>query len=157
MKQINILKKWSYLFMLGVILSFQACSEKEPDLGILPPNLETTSVLDITRTSVKVNGKISGELGLISECGVMYSTSREFPTDRTVKVKLDEIPSSSALVLDITGLNPNEQYYYCWYATTSATEVRSNTGEFTTSSTSKPLFTDLVVDSIAENYAKFSC
>ena len=157
MKQKNILQKWTCLYVLGVLFSFQACSEKEPDLGILPPNLETYSVLDVTRTSVKVNGKISGELSLISECGVMYSTSREFPADKTTKVKLEEVPSHSSLELDITGLSPNEQYYYCWYATTNATEVRSNTGEFTTASTSKPLFTNLVVDSIAENFAKFSC
>ena len=157
MKQFDILKKWSYLYILGMLLSLQACSEAEPDLGILPPNLETSSVLDVTRTSVKVNGKISGELSLISECGVMYSTSKEFPADKTSKVKLEDIPSSSNLELDITGLSPNEQYYYCWYATTSVTEVRSSTGEFTTASTSKPLFTELVVDTIAENYARFSC
>ena len=157
MKKINILQKWTCLYFLGVLFSFQACSEKEPDLGILPPNLEASSVLDVTRTSVRVNGQISGELGLISECGVMYSTSREFPADKTTKVKLDEISSYSILELNITGLSPNEQYYYCWYATTGATEVCSETGEFTTASTSKPTFSGFACDSIGENFAIFSC
>lgn len=157
-KQINIYEKLSFLMlMLGMIFSFQACSEEEPGEGILPPTLATQSALDIARTSVRVKGEIEGNTNMIKECGVKYSTSKEFPADRTGKVVLPEVPTSRNVELVLTGLTPNEQYYYCWYATTGATEVCSNTGEFTTAATQKPTFSEFVCDSIGENFARFTC
>lgn len=158
MKQMNIWKKWPVLACLvGMCCLYPACSDVEPDAGILPPELSASGALDITRTSVKLEGKITGNMNSVKECGVKYSTSREFPADKTVERLFEELPSVGMLEMEVDGLTPNEQYYYCWFARTGVTEVRSSTGEFTTSATSKPLFGELVVDSIGENYARFSC
>ena len=158
MKQTEILKKLSFLLLLmGVVFSFQACTEEEPGEGLIPPTLQTESALNIQRTSVTVKGKVSGSSSSIKEYGVKYSTSKEFPADKTTKVVFDGVPSSSYTEMNLTGLTPNEQYYYCWYATTGVTEVNSNIGEFTTASTSKPLFSEFTCDSIGESYAIFSC
>lgn len=158
MKQKNILLILSYLLLLtGGMFSFQACSDVEPGEDLMPPTLQTVSALNIARTSVTLKGSVSGGLNTIQECGVKYSTSKEFPADKTGKVVLEALPSSTYLELSITGLTPNEQYYYCWYATTGATEVCSATGEFTTASTSKPTFSMLECDSVAENFARFRC
>lgn len=143
--------------MSGGMFSFQACSDVEPGEDLMPPTLQTVSALNIARTSVTVKGSVSGGLNAVQECGVKYSTSKEFPADKTGKVIFEGVPSSSYMELDITGLTPNEQYYYCWYATTGATEVCSETGEFTTASTSKPTFSGFACDSIGENFAIFSC
>lgn len=157
-KLINIYEKLTFLLlMLGMVFSFQACSEEEPGEGILPPTLSTLSALDIARTSVRVKGEIEGNTNMIKECGVKYSTSKEFPADRTGKVVLQDVPTSKNVELVLTGLTPNEQYYYCWYATTGATEVCSNTGEFTTAATQKPTFSKFECDSIGENFARFTC
>ena len=145
------------LLLSGGMFSFQACTDVEPGEDLMPPTLQTVSALNIARTSVTVKGSVSGGLNAVQECGVKYSTSKEFPADKTGKVIFEGVPSSSYMELDITGLTPNEQYYYCWYATTGATEVCSETGEFTTASTSKPTFSGFACDSIGENFAIFSC
>jgi hypothetical protein len=54
-------------------------------------------------------------------------------------------------------LSPNTQYYYCWYASTGESVVTSAYGEFTTTSTSKPQFTEITIDSIGENYMLLRC
>jgi hypothetical protein len=87
MKQKNILLIMLNLLLLsGVMFSFQACSDVEPGEDLMPPTLQTVSALNIARTSVTVKGSVSGGLNAVQECGVKYSTSKEFPADKTGKV-----------------------------------------------------------------------
>ena len=102
MKQMNIWKKWPVLACLvGMCCLYPACSDVEPDAGILPPELSASGALDITRTSVKLEGKITGNMNSVKECGVKYSTSREFPADKTVERLFEELPSAGMLEMEV--------------------------------------------------------
>jgi hypothetical protein len=111
---------------------------------------------NVARTTCTVAGKFSGNLSKISEYGVKYSTSYNFPTDATTTVTFSGQPSASVSA-ELESLSPNTHYYYCWYATTGRTLVTSEYGEFTTTSTSKPSFSEITVDSISENFMRLRC
>jgi hypothetical protein len=58
---------------------------------------------------------------------------------------------------ELENLSPNTHYYYCWYASTGQSVVTSTYGEFTTTSTAKPEFSEITVDSIGESYMLLRC
>jgi hypothetical protein len=58
---------------------------------------------------------------------------------------------------ELENLSPNTHYYYCWYASTGQSVVTSTYGEFTTTSTAKPEFSEITVDSVGESYMLLRC
>jgi hypothetical protein len=103
-----------------------------------------------------VGGTFSGNLSKVKEYGVKFSTSNNFPSDATTTLTFEGTPSNS-VTASLSGLSPSTHYYYCWYATTGNIVVRSEYGEFTTTATAKPQFSELEVDSIGENYVRLRC
>jgi hypothetical protein len=92
----------------------------------------------------------------VKEYGVKFSTSNNFPSDATTTLTFEGTPGNS-VTASLSGLSPSTHYYYCWYATTGNIVVRSEYGEFTTTATAKPQFSELEVDSIGENYVRLRC
>lgn len=133
-----------------------SCSEDKIGQDFMAPSISTEGATDVSRTSVTVTGRYSGNLQSIKEYGVKYSDSREFPKDKTIEAPQNGTVSATTTAT-LTNLSPNTHYYYCWYAKTGASEVRSRAGEFTTSATSKPEFSELTVDTIGEDYARLRC
>lgn len=133
-----------------------SCSEDKPGDEFMSPVLKADGATNVARTSVTVSGSFTGNLKGIKEHGVKYSTSRDFPQDATTRVTSTKEPSATTTMV-LTGLAPNTHYYYAWYANSGASEVRSRAGEFTTSATSKPEFSTLMVDSVGEDYARLIC
>jgi hypothetical protein len=148
-------KLLSLAFALSA-LTLAACSDDEPGDALAAPQMTADGANNVARTTCTVAGKFSGNLNKISEYGVKYSTSNNFPTDATTTVTFSGQPAGS-VTAELEGLSPNTHYYYCWYATTGRSEVRSSYGEFTTTSTSKPSFSEITVDSVAENYMRLRC
>jgi metal-dependent HD superfamily phosphatase/phosphodiesterase len=151
-------RSYHFLYLLLALLlpSLPACTDDEPGDDLAAPEMTADGAKDIARTTCTVAGKFNGNLNKISEYGVKYSTSNNFPTDATTTLTFEGHPSSS-VTAELEGLSPNTHYYYCWYATTGRTEVRSSYGEFTTTSTAKPEFSEVTVDSIGENYMRLRC
>lgn len=152
-----ILRKAFHITIATVMLAITGCSEEEPGSDLRAPNVETYTVIDITRTTANVSGTISGHLDKITSYGVKYSTSKDFPTDGTTVVTLKEKVTEGECYTLLKDLKPNTHYYFCWFASTGTSEVQSYPSEFTTTATSKPLFGELITDSIGEDYAKIRC
>jgi hypothetical protein len=146
-----------YLALALALPYLTACSDDEPGDALSAPQMMTDGANSIGRTTCKVAGTFSGNLNKISEYGVKYSTSNNFPTDATTTVTFSGQPAGTSVSAELEGLSPNTHYYYCWYATTGRTLVTSSYGEFTTTSTSKPGFSEITLDSISENYARLRC
>ena len=152
----NIYKKISLTGALGILLGFVfACTEEEP-LN-MAPSFKMNEPANIMRTSVKFSGSITGDIANISEYGFDYSLSEDFTSSLTTRKKVGESLSSNSYELEVTGLEANERYYYRMYASTGASTVYSASEYFQTLASSIPTFSDIVVDSIGENFASFRC
>ena len=156
MKNICKFKQW----MLGVSVASMlglgwACTDDDaPDN--LAPGFSSYSVNEIFRSSAVVSASLTGPLDLVKQYGFQYSTSSEFPTDKTKTVKVGDGTPVGRFQADLTGLERNELYYYRVYASTGATTVYSEYDVFTTLSFSQPKMEDTRVLEIGENYAKIS-
>jgi hypothetical protein len=142
---------------LSAVTVYTACSDDAPGDDLTAPQMSTDGANSVARTTCTVAGIYNGNLNKISEYGVKYSTSNNFPTDATTIVSFSGKPSSTTVNAELEGLSPNTHYYYCWYASTGRTVVTSAYGEFTTTSTSRPAFSEISVDSISENYMRLRC
>jgi hypothetical protein len=151
-------KKSTFIYLLLALLltGIPACTDDAPGDDLAAPEMIADGANNVARTTCTVAGKFSGNLSKISEYGVKYSTSYNFPTDATTTVTFSGQPSASVSA-ELESLSPNTHYYYCWYATTGRTLVTSEYGEFTTTSTSKPSFSEITVDSISENFMRLRC
>ncbi len=146
----------SFALAFAAALTYTACTDDAPGEDLAAPEMTTDGANNVARTSCTVAGRYSGNLSKISEYGVKYSTSNNFPTDATTYVTFDGQPGTSVKA-ELENLSPNTHYYYCWYASTGKTVVTSTYGEFTTTSTAKPEFSEITVDSLSENYARLRC
>lgn len=133
-----------------------ACSEEEP--VNMAPTFALENVSDIMRTGVTLSGVISGDKSSIKDYGFEYSVSDEFTTSLTERVQVGtDVPENGNVSATVTGLEPNERYYYRLYAGTGATTVYSYSEYFQTVASSSPKISALSVDSIGENMARFRC
>jgi hypothetical protein len=142
--------------LLALPAGFTACSDDTPGDELTAPEPSTSGTRDATRTSIVVAGRYGGKLEKITEYGVKYSTSSNFPSDATTTVSFEGSPSS-VVSTTLSDLSPNTHYYYCWYASTGASTVQSAAGEFTTNATSKPMFSELQCDSLSETVLVLRC
>ena len=142
----------AFALLLGMAV---ACSEEEPIN--MPPSFSLNEVGSILRTSAVFSGSISGDLNHISEYGFQYSLSEEFSASMTTEVQVGEKPSSSLVQQTISGLDGGKLYYYRMYASTGASKVFSPSKFFQTERSSAPKMSALTVDSIGENFIRFTC
>lgn len=147
----------------AVALLAVGCSEEEPGSELMAPYCQVNAnEVTVTRTTATLTGLIeAANPASIKEYGFRYSTSSTLNKDdkTTVTVKLGEsLEASGSVQTLIKDLSPNTTYYYCLYTSTGVSESVS-TGEnyFRTAETSSPIFTELVKDSIGENYARIRC
>lgn len=152
-------KSYRKIYSIGVFAlllgAAVACSEEEPIN--MPPSFSMNEVSSILRTSAVFSGSISGDLNHISEYGFQYSLSQEFSASMTTDVKVGEKPSSSLVQQTISGLDGGKVYYYRMYASTGASKVFSSSKFFQTERSSAPKMSALAVDSIGENFIRFTC
>jgi hypothetical protein len=152
----SLYKSLFFALTVSAALTYTACTDEAPGEELTPPEMTNNGAINIARTTCTVSGKYSGNLTKISEYGVKYSTSNNFPTDATTILSFSGQPTATVSA-ELEDLSPNTQYYYCWYASTGESVVTSAYGEFTTTSTSKPQFTEITIDSIGENYMLLRC
>lgn len=148
----NIFCIGAFALLLGTAV---ACSEEEPIN--MPPSFSMNEVSNILRTSAVFSGSISGDLNLVSSYGFQYSKSEEFSASLTEEVQVGEKPTSGSISQTITGLEGGELYYYRMYASTGASKVFSASKFFQTERSSAPAMSALTVDSIGENFVRFTC
>lgn len=147
------IRSWGMsLLLLGTAI---ACSEEEPIY--MAPTFNLNEVSDIMRTSATFSGTISGDMTNITSYGFQYSLSEDFTANLTQQVEVGEKPESGLCQVTVKGLEANERYYYRLYATTGASTVYSRSEYFQTTASSAPMISELVVDSIGENIARFRC
>lgn len=150
---------WGVSVCLLTSLGHTACTEVLPGDDLLEVPLmgvEQESV--ITRTSATLVGNFTGNLSHVKKAGVKYSTSNAFPADKTITIELPaEQITEGSFSVELTGLSPNTQYYYCWYVSTGVMEVDSYVGDFVTSATEMATFGELIADTVGENMARISC
>lgn len=144
------------LFAAGMFIAplLSSCEEDDAPTNTAP-TLTVQEVANALRTSATLTGTISGETSLLKEYGFDYSTSQDFPSDRTTRVPMTDSGNPSSLSVQVKDLTPNERYYYRLYASTGASTVYSDTQDFRTANMSAPQISDLTVDSIGEQYARF--
>ncbi len=139
------------LFSASVL---SACTDEDVPNNTAPV-LNVQEVSNPLRTSAILSGTMSGETSRLKDFGFAYSTSQDFPSDKTTQVSMLESGVAPTLTTQVKNLTPNERYYYRMYATTGASTVYSNVQDFRTANMSAPQISDLVADSIGERYARF--
>ncbi|MDD4308968.1 MAG: hypothetical protein PHO32_01175 [Candidatus Cloacimonetes bacterium] len=98
--------------------------------GVLPPEVETATIVNITSVSASVNARVlSDGFAPLSACGVCYGTSAE-PT--IAELHTDEGNQSGWFTSELTGLIPNTMYYIRSYALNVAGLVYGNELSFST-------------------------
>lgn len=124
------------LFLMACCL--WGCSDEEAPVSESPTVL--TGSANVTgRTTATVNGSISFSAGTeIAECGFIYSTLSSFPDDGSTVAPLPAPTSSTFYEIELTGLEPSTQYYYCIYAGNGYNNVRSEPATFTTDADGTP-------------------
>ena len=142
----------AFVLAVGAVV---ACSEEEPIN--MAPTFSLNEVSNIMRTSATFSGSIDGNMSQIKEYGFQYSLTEDFSANLTWEEKVGDTPSSGLCQATVKGLEANERYYYRLYATTGASKVYSYTEYFQTTASSAPLLSEVVVDSIGENMARFVC
>lgn len=142
----------AFALLLGAGIS---CSEEEPIY--MPPTFKLNEVSDVMRTTARFSGSISGDVSKVKEYGFEYSTVEEFTSSTTQQVIVGDSTVSSSYDAVIRNLEANERYYYRMFASTGASKVYSEAEYFQTAASSAPLLSEIVVDSIGENLARFRC
>lgn len=148
----NIYSVGAFVLAVGAVI---ACSEEEPIN--MAPTFSLNEVSNIMRTSATFSGSIGGNMSQIREYGFQYSLTEDFSANLTWEEKVGDTPSSGTCEAVVKGLEANERYYYRMYASTGASKVYSYTEYFQTTASSAPMLSNVVVDSIGENMARFLC
>lgn len=150
---------WGVSVCLLTSLGHTACTEVLPGDDLLEvPLMGVEQESEITRTSATLVGNFTGNLSLVKKAGVKYSTSNEFPDDKTFEKEIPiEQLTEGSFSIELTGLSPNTKYYYCWFVSTGGMTVDSYVSEFTTPATEMTTFGELVADTIGEDMARISC
>ena len=154
----KLYNRFFYSICSAIIIAVFAlsCSEEKPTEELFAPMLSNNGATNIARTSATLKGNISGNTNAIKEYGFKCSTSEAFPSDQTIITTI-EGTSFTNITAQVEGLEPNTHYYYCVFASTGASDLQANAGEFTTLATVSPTFGEMRIDSIGENVIKVSC
>lgn len=137
--------------LIGLLASFlclQSCDDQEAPHNQAP--VLTTGTANVTgRTTATLRGTLSIPSGTeVTECGFIYSTVSTLPEAESSIYPLDPAQSNGECTANLTGLQPNTHYYYCLYASSGYTILRSDIGEFTTNADGVPAFAEVVCTNV---------
>ena len=139
----NNLFKISGLLVLVVSVTIYLTScEKDPT----PPSVTTTSVSAITQTTATSGGNVTDDGGAkVTARGVCWSTS---PNPTIGSNKTTDGQGTGSFTSNITGLDPDTQYYVRAYATNEQGTSYGDEVSFTTGEILVPTLTTTAVSSI---------
>lgn len=138
----------SFLGIVASLFSLQACSDQEAPHNPAP-TLQIGTATVSGRTTATISGTIACPEGTkIAECGFIYSTVSTLPEAESTVVPLDPSTSNGICSVRLEGLQPATHYYYCLYAGSGYTTLRSDIGEFTTNADGVPTFAEVTYSDI---------
>lgn len=148
MKHIHFFKPFAVL--LAALLSLCGCSDQEAPVSAAP--IVVIGNATVTgRSSATVNGTVSMQEGtMVTECGFIYSTVSVFPEESSTVIPLNPPSDTQMFEVQLNGLEPNTQYFYCLYASNGFNTVRSMTGTFTTYTDNVPHFATLTSTNVTQ-------
>jgi len=142
------------LFIVIVFLSFifETRCKKDEEKQIQIPELKTSTVIEITRTTATCGGRIISDGGSkVTSCGICWSTITS-PTIADNKINNGNGVNSFRNYL--TSLTPNTTYYVRAYATNSIGTAYGNEVSFTTNPLTLPVIYTSSISSVTSCSAK---
>lgn len=139
--------------LLLLLCGTQACNDQDAPRNQAPVLATGTATVG-GRTTATLTGTItfSGETE-ITECGFLYSTVSTLPEAESSTFPVDPASLPGTCTAALTGLSPNTHYYYCLYASSGYTEVRSGIREFDTAADGVPAFDEVACSGITASTA----
>lgn len=148
MRHIHFFKP--FVILLAALFSLCGCSDQDAP-GSAAPIVVIGNATVTGRSSATVNGTVSMQEGtMVTECGFIYSTVSVFPEESSTVIPLNPPSGTQMFEAQLTGLEPNTQYFYCLYASNGFNTVRSMTGTFTTYTDDVPQFATLTSTNVTQ-------
>ncbi len=142
------------LLLMGLLF---ACDDQEAPHNTAPV-LTTGSVEVGGRTTATLSGTIAfPDETEVTECGFIYSTVSTLPEEESTVVPVNVSQLPGALSVELTGLQPATHYYYCLYASSGYTVLRSEIKEFDTAADGVPAFDEVTYTNVTETTADVTC
>lgn len=125
------------------------CEEDNAPL-VYPPTLVTGQVEHVTRFEAELQGTAVPNPASAAKCdiGFMVSTSQSM-TDATTYKGVET--GNNQYTVQANGLKPGGQYYFCLYAQSGNTIVKSEPQKFTTEESIPPVLKEPVIDGASES------
>ena len=143
--------------ILMMLLGICACSDQEAPHN-QAPTLNIGSAIVGGRTTATLSGTINVPGGTeIAECGFIYSTVSTLPEAESLIAPLDPADLDGTCTVQLTGLLPNTHYYYCLYASSGYTTLRSEIGEFDTAADGVPAFGEVTCSNVTTSSVTLQC
>lgn len=149
------------LYSLGIALlalCFGQCSDDDgPDMKA--PILTVEAATNVTRTTADVSGIIDANGNKIGECGFLYSEAKSDLTNEENESAQKKVVSgqSGTVKVRLDGLKPDATYYYCLYARSGKTQIRSEILSFKTEAQGVPILNDIELIEAGEYSLKVRC
>ena len=148
------------LFLAGItalLLCSQGCSDQEAPHN-QAPTLSIGAATVGGRTTATISGNINVPDGTeIAECGFIYSTVSTLPEAESTTVPLNPDNLNGTCTVQLTQLQPNTHYYYCLYASSGYTTLRSDIGEFDTAVDGVPAFSEVICSNVTTSSVTLQC
>lgn len=142
------------LLLMGLLF---ACDDQEAPHNTAPV-LTTGSVEVGGRTTATLSGTIAfPDETEVTECGFIYSTVSTLPEEESTVVPVNVSQLPGTLSVELTGLQPATHYYYCLYASSGYTVLRSEIKEFDTAADGVPTFGEVTYTNVTETTADVTC
>ncbi len=146
------MKKLSYILLCGLMLILSAC-EKDTESANFAPVVTTGSASNIYRMGATLSGSIQlTETNTAKEYGILVSSFESMAESTEYPVK----DGSTSFNILVQGLEPNETYYYCTYASSGYSIAKSEIKSFTTTQSNPPVFSEIILQSKNERSCKVS-
>lgn len=157
MKKTSFFRIW--VLMLAAVC-MAACSEdKDPDNAL--PVLEASEATHVTRTSAVLSGTIMANGSVIKEYGFMYSTAKSDLLNSTgtnaTKIVIGQSLENKSFDKTLNDLLPNTEYFYCVFASSGMTVIKSEILSFTTEKNALPVFEEIVLKEKGEHHITVQC
>ena len=144
------MNKYLLLSVVGimVMLGFLACDDQEAPHNNAPV-LAIGNATVGGRTTASLSGSITLSGGSeIVECGFIYSTVSTLPENESMVMPIDPSTLPGTCTVELTGLQPATHYYYCLYASSGYTVLRSEVREFDTAADGVPVYAEVTCTDI---------
>lgn len=141
-----------------LLMTFVRCSSDDgPE--VKAPVLEVHEARNVTHTTAEVSGIIDAMGNVLSECGFYYSQTKSALGEENGNLSNKKVLSdkSGTVSAQLNGLAPQTTYYYCLYAKSGKTEVRSSIGQFTTAEVVAPVVGNLIQVAAGEYTLTVKC